>query len=88
VAALFEPAIALAENGFAMSPRLSRARGPRALHHAAALRAYLYDANGKVLPVARSLRNPGVRQRRCARSRATARAPSTKATSRATSSTP
>jgi gamma-glutamyltranspeptidase/glutathione hydrolase len=57
--ALFEPAIALAENGFAVSPRLNAlishdkflARDPVA-------RAYFYDADGKPRAVGYVLKNP------------------------------
>ena len=57
-ARLFEPAIALAENGFAMSPRLHRLAGLDRYITQPRLRAYLFDANGKVLPVDTILRNP------------------------------
>ncbi len=57
-ARLFEPAIALAENGFAVSPRLhallaseTRLTQPRA-------RAYFYGADGKARPIGHVLRNP------------------------------
>ena len=58
-ARLMQPAIALAENGFPVSPRLNRllaAEGPR-LADAAARSLYL-DAEGKPWPVGHRLRNP------------------------------
>ncbi len=55
---LFAPAIALAESGFPVSPRLNmllaaetRLAQPRAL-------SYFYDTDGKPWPVAHTLRNP------------------------------
>ena len=57
-ARLFEPAIALAENGFPMSARLHRLAGLDRYITQPRLRAYLYDGNGKVLPVDTILRNP------------------------------
>jgi len=55
---LFEPAIALAENGFAMSARLHQLAGLERYITQPRLRAYLYDGNGKVLPAGSILRNP------------------------------
>jgi gamma-glutamyltranspeptidase/glutathione hydrolase len=60
-ARLFEPAIALAENGFEVSPRLHGLlesdvllrRNPAAL-------AYFYGADGKALPVGYRLKNPAL----------------------------
>jgi gamma-glutamyltranspeptidase/glutathione hydrolase len=57
-ARLFEPAIALAESGFAMSPRLKALAGNERYITQPRLRAYLYDANGKVLAAGTVLRNP------------------------------
>jgi gamma-glutamyltranspeptidase/glutathione hydrolase len=57
-ARLFEPAIALAEIGFPMSPRLHELAGVERHITQPRLRSYLYDANGKVLPVGTVLRNP------------------------------
>jgi gamma-glutamyltranspeptidase/glutathione hydrolase len=57
-ARLFEPAIALAEDGFAMSPRLHELAGLERFITQPRLRAYLYDGNGKVLPAGTLLRNP------------------------------
>jgi gamma-glutamyltranspeptidase / glutathione hydrolase len=57
-ATLFAPAIALAEDGFAMSPRLHALVGNEKYITQPRLRAYFYDANGKVLPVGAVLRNP------------------------------
>ena len=56
---LFEPAIRLAEEGFAVSPRLHRqiAADPL-LGRQAAARAYFYLAEGGALPVGHRLRNP------------------------------
>ena len=56
---LFEPAIRLAEHGFAVSPRLHRliASDPL-LHRFPAARAYFYLPDGKPLPVGHRLRNP------------------------------
>ena len=54
---LFEPAIALAESGFAMSPRLHALLARERYISQPRLRAYFYDANGKVLPVGTVLRN-------------------------------
>lgn len=56
---LFEPAIRLAEQGFAVSPRLHRliAADPLLRRNAAA-RAYFYLPGGNPLPVGHRLRNP------------------------------
>ena len=56
---LFEPAIRLAEQGFAVSPRLHRliAADPLLGRYAAA-RAYFYLPDGKPLPAGHRLRNP------------------------------
>ena len=61
-ATLFEPAIALAENGFAISPRLHTLLALERYITQPRLRAYFYDANGKVLPVGTVLRNPAYAQ--------------------------
>ncbi len=57
-AKLFDPAIALAENGFALSPRLHAVLTSEKYITQPRLRAYFFDANGKVLPVGTTLRNP------------------------------
>jgi gamma-glutamyltranspeptidase / glutathione hydrolase len=61
-ARLFEPAIRLAENGFAISPRMGRLvtqYGERGrLREDEAARAYLFDDNGAPRPVGYLLRNP------------------------------
>jgi gamma-glutamyltranspeptidase/glutathione hydrolase len=57
-ARLFEPAIALAENGFPMPARLHQLVGLERYITQPRLRGYLYDGNGKVLPVGTVLRNP------------------------------
>lgn len=61
-ARLFEPAIRLAENGFAISPRMARLvaqHGERGrLREDAAARAYLFDDDGAPRPVGYLLRNP------------------------------
>ena len=57
-AALFAPAIALAEDGFALSPRLHALLAAEKYMTQPRLRAYFFDANGKVLPVGTTLRNP------------------------------
>lgn len=57
--ALFEPAIALAENGFKVSPRLhSLLRSEKFLPSDPNARAYFYGADGQPLPVGTVLRNP------------------------------
>ncbi len=61
-AALFAPAIALAENGFALSPRLHQLLAAERHMSQPRLRAYFFDANGKVLPVDTTLRNPAYAQ--------------------------
>lgn len=58
---LFAPAIALAENGFAVSPRLatSIARAQkRGLDRFPAARAYFFDDRGAPLPAGHQLKNP------------------------------
>jgi len=57
-ASLFAPAIALADGGFAMSPRLHLLAGSDRYISQPRLRAYLFGANGKVLPAGTILRNP------------------------------
>ncbi len=57
-ATLFEPAIALAEKGFALSPRLHSLLTVEKYMTQPRLRGYFYDANGKVLPVGTVLRIP------------------------------
>src|SRR3989442_5711331 len=58
-AALFEPAIAMAEQGFAVSPRLNiNIAGEKYLTQDRA-KAYFYNAIGKPLAVGDTLRNPG-----------------------------
>ena len=56
---LFEPAIRLAEKGFAVSPRLHRliASDPLLRRHPAA-RAYFYLPDGAALPIGHLLKNP------------------------------
>ncbi|WP_231491946.1 gamma-glutamyltransferase [Microbulbifer sp. HZ11] len=56
---LFQPAIALAENGFAISPRLYQLadRLPRVAARPA-IRQYLFGEDGKPLPVGHILKNP------------------------------
>ena len=56
---LFEPAIALSEGGFEISPRMQGflERIPR-LKQLPAAAAYFYDANGEALPVGHLLKNP------------------------------
>ncbi|MEO8754429.1 MAG: gamma-glutamyltransferase [Casimicrobiaceae bacterium] len=58
-AALFEPAIALAERGFPVSPRLHSAIGNDRYLTQPRARAYFFDDNGKALPAGALLRNPG-----------------------------
>jgi|CXWL01.1.fsa_nt_gi gamma-glutamyltranspeptidase/glutathione hydrolase len=61
-ARLFEPAIALADNGFAVSPRLARliaGAGERGrLRADFAARAYFFDREGAPWPIGHVLRNP------------------------------
>jgi gamma-glutamyltranspeptidase/glutathione hydrolase len=55
---LFAPAIALAEQGFAVSPRLHTLIGLEKYLTQPRARAYFHDANGKALAVGTVLRNP------------------------------
>nr|WP_229751033.1 gamma-glutamyltransferase [Undibacterium terreum] len=56
---LFSPAIQLAENGFAISPRLhTLLQDERFLKRDPIARAYFYDAQGEALPVGHVLKNP------------------------------
>jgi gamma-glutamyltranspeptidase/glutathione hydrolase len=58
-AALFEPAIKLAEDGFAVSPRLSvLLHEARPEDFAPAARAYFFDQNGSPRPAGTLLKNP------------------------------
>ncbi|MFO1311585.1 MAG: gamma-glutamyltransferase [Burkholderiales bacterium] len=57
-ARLFEPAIALAENGFPMSPRLRELVGSDRYLTQPRVRAYFFDERGKVLAAGTMLRNP------------------------------
>jgi gamma-glutamyltranspeptidase/glutathione hydrolase len=58
-AQVIEPAIALAENGFAISPRLNGLlSGEKNLAKDARAAAYFYDADGKAKAVGTTLRNP------------------------------
>jgi gamma-glutamyltranspeptidase/glutathione hydrolase len=58
-AQLFEPAIRLSENGFAMSPRLHAAlAAEKYLRNDAAAAAYLYNADGTPKAIGTTLRNP------------------------------
>ncbi|BBF87803.1 gamma-glutamyltranspeptidase [Aquitalea magnusonii] len=58
-ASLFQPAITLARNGFAVSPRLHALLGKeRFLQQDPQARAYFYQADGKPLPVGSLLKNP------------------------------
>ena len=60
-AALFAPAIRLAEDGFPVSPRLhALVAGDPLLARDAAARAYFYDAEGRPWPVGHVLRNPAL----------------------------
>ena len=61
-ARLFEPAIALAEGGFAVSPRLAReiGRDGRRLAEDPVARAYFFDARGQPLAAGHMLRNPAL----------------------------
>ena len=60
-ARLFEPAIQLAESGFAITPRLfiNMAGNPHLLRDPQS-RAYFFDAEGQPLPVGHVLRNPAL----------------------------
>ncbi|MDW8324254.1 MAG: gamma-glutamyltransferase [Burkholderiales bacterium] len=67
---LFQPAIALAEEGFTVSPRLHRLLAlDAALPRQPAARALYYDAAGQALPVGSRVRNPALAEalRRIAR---------------------
>lgn len=56
---LFAPAIQLAENGFAVSPRLHvLLQNERFLKRDPVARAYFYDAQGRAWPVGHILKNP------------------------------
>ena len=58
-ARLFESAIALAEQGFAVSPRLhALLEKDEALRRQAAAAAYFYDGRGRPWPVGHTLKNP------------------------------
>jgi gamma-glutamyltranspeptidase/glutathione hydrolase len=58
-ARLFAPAIALARNGFEISPRLhAQLKADRHLRKDPTARAYFYQANGEPYPVGYRLRNP------------------------------
>src|SRR5690606_34518068 len=58
-AALFQPAIALAENGFQVSPRLNTLlQGEAHLKKDPTAAAYFYQPNGEPWPVGHVLRNP------------------------------
>ncbi len=58
---LFEPAIALAQNGFAVSPRLhSLIAGDKSLMKFPASRAYFYTPDGDPLPMGHVLKNPAL----------------------------
>lgn len=60
-ATLFEPAIALAERGFAVSPRLhALLKTDPLLRRDAQARAFFYRASGEPHPVGQSLRNPAL----------------------------
>ena len=60
-ARLFEPAIALAEQGFAMSPRLHKQlQGETLLRKDPLARAYFYAADGEPFPVGHLMRNPAL----------------------------
>ncbi len=59
--ALFEPAIALAERGFRISPRLNaQLKTETALRGDPLARAYFYAADGEPQPVGHLLRNPAL----------------------------
>jgi gamma-glutamyltranspeptidase/glutathione hydrolase len=58
-ARLLQPAIQLARDGFAVSPRLHKLlQGNQALRQSPDAAAFFYDANGKAWPVGHVLRNP------------------------------
>ena len=58
-AALFAPAIRLAQKGFAISPRMaSLVAADKHLHKDPVAAAYFYDADGKPWPAGHVLRNP------------------------------
>jgi gamma-glutamyltranspeptidase/glutathione hydrolase len=60
-AALFQPAITLAEQGFRLSPRLhTQLKAEQALRNDAQARAYFYGADGDPLPVGAVVRNPAL----------------------------
>lgn len=60
-ARLFEPAIALAEQGFAVSPRLHRLlAGDAHLRRDPAAASFYYQPDGAALPVGHRLRNPAL----------------------------
>ena len=62
-ARLFEPAIALAEAGFAVSPRLhTLLKAEAALKQDPTAAAYFYDAKGEPWPVGHVLKNPELAQ--------------------------
>lgn len=58
---LFEPAIAVAERGFQVSPRLHKLLAENdGLRSQAAAAAYFYDASGQAWPVGHTLKNPAL----------------------------
>ncbi len=60
-AALLQPAIALAEQGFRLSPRLhTQLKAETALKNDAQARAYFYGADGEPLPVGTVIKNPAL----------------------------
>jgi len=60
-ARLFEPAIVLAERGFAISPRLhTQLQSEQALRRQPNAAAYFYGADGRALPVGHVLKNPAL----------------------------
>ncbi len=60
-AALFQPAIELAREGFAVSPRLAKMlAGADPQTFAPAARAYFFDADGRPWPVGYKLKNPAL----------------------------
>ena len=62
-ASLLQPAILLAEQGFAISPRLhTQLRGDPALAQDPVARAYFYGPDGQALPVGHLLKNPAYAQ--------------------------